>query len=49
LSPPTDNCADPHSGALGKAIQSLGIVFTEGILCSAGILVLEIFLRYFLT
>lgn len=38
--------ADPHSGALGRAIQAIGIVFALGILASAGILVLEVILRY---
>ncbi len=41
-----DPGADPHSGALGRIINAIGIVFAIGILISAGILVIEIFLRY---
>ncbi|WP_411892706.1 TRAP transporter small permease subunit [Yoonia sp. SDW83-1] len=41
-----DPGADPHSGALGRIINAVGIVFAIGILVSAGILVIEIFLRY---
>lgn len=40
--------ADPHSGALGRVINGMGIVFALGILGSAAILVLEVFLRYVL-
>lgn len=38
--------ADPNSGKLGQVIQSAGIVFAIGILASAGILVVEVVLRY---
>jgi len=41
-----DPGADPHSGILGRAVQALGIVFALGILTSAGILILEVLLRY---
>lgn len=41
-----DPGADVHTGILGRAINSLGIVFAVGLLVSAGILVVEIFLRY---
>jgi TRAP-type C4-dicarboxylate transport system permease small subunit len=41
-----DPGADPHAGALGRWINSLGIVFAIGILASAGILVIEVLLRY---
>ncbi|AML52152.1 TRAP transporter small permease subunit [Falsihalocynthiibacter arcticus] len=40
--------ADPDSGALGQVINSVGIIFAIGILISAAILILEIFLRYVL-
>lgn len=43
-----DGGADRHSGILGRAIQALGIVFSLAILASAGILVIEVFLRYVL-
>lgn len=43
-----DPGADPHSGRLGRLINSIGIVFAIGILASACILVIEIFLRYVL-
>jgi C4-dicarboxylate transporter DctQ subunit len=37
---------DPHAGGLGRAINKIGVVFAIGILVAAGILVIEIFLRY---
>ncbi len=37
---------DPHAGALGRIIDTLGIVFAVGLLASVCILVSEIFLRY---
>lgn len=43
---PEDPGADPHAGPLGRIINASGIVFAIGILMSAGILVIEIFLRY---
>jgi TRAP-type C4-dicarboxylate transport system permease small subunit len=43
-----DPGADPHSGKLGRIINSIGIVFAFGLLISAAILVIEIFLRYVL-
>ncbi len=43
-----DPGADIHAGALGRIINAVGIVFALGLLVSAGILVLEIFLRYVL-
>lgn len=43
-----DDGADPDAGRLGRAINSFGIVFALGILVSAGILIIEIFLRYVL-
>lgn len=43
-----DKGADPHAGVLGRVINSVGIIFAIGILASAGILVIEIFLRYVL-
>lgn len=41
-----DPGADPHAGALGRGLNALGVVFALGILCSAGILFLEVVLRY---
>ena len=41
-----DHGAAPESGALGRFINSLGVVFAIGILASAGILFLEVILRY---
>ncbi len=41
-----DPGADPHSGLLGRGVQALGIVFALGILCSAFILIFEVFMRY---
>lgn len=41
-----DPGADPSSGLLGKLINEGGVVFAFGILCSAGILFLEVILRY---
>lgn len=41
-----DPGAAPESGALGRAINALGVVFAIGILCSAGILFAEVILRY---
>jgi len=41
-----DAGADPHAGALGKGVQAVGIVFALGILSSAGILIIEVGLRY---
>lgn len=38
--------ADLRSGALGRIIQAAGIFFAIGILASAGILVIEVVLRY---
>lgn len=43
-----DKGAVAQSGFLGKIIQSLGVVFAFGILISAFILVIEVFLRYVL-
>ncbi len=36
----------PEAGALGRVIDRMGIVFALAILCSAGILGLEVVLRY---
>lgn len=41
-----DPGADPHAGPMGRAINAAGIIFAIGILCSAGILFLEVVLRY---
>ncbi len=43
-----DSGSDEHAGAMGRAIQALGIIFSLAILSSAGILVVEVFLRYVL-
>ena len=43
-----DKGADPHAGALGWLIDKLGVIFAVGLLVAAGILVVEIFLRYVL-
>ena len=43
-----DKGADPHAGALGWLIDKLGVIFAVGLLVAAGILVIEIFLRYVL-
>ncbi len=36
----------PESGAMGRLIDRLGVIFALAILCSAGILWLEVILRY---
>lgn len=41
-----DPGADEHAGRMGKTLNAMGIVFALGILCSAGILFLEVVLRY---
>lgn len=41
-----DPGADIHSGRLGRGINAMGIVFALGILGSAGVLFLEVILRY---
>lgn len=41
-----DPGAAPSSGALGRMINMIGVVFAIGILCSALILFLEVLLRY---
>lgn len=38
--------AIPESGALGSALNAMGIVFALGILASAGILLIEVLMRY---
>jgi C4-dicarboxylate transporter DctQ subunit len=43
-----DPGADAHAGALGRIINAAGIIFAIGLLASAAILVIEIFLRYVL-
>lgn len=42
----SDPGADEHAGLLGRALNSIGVFFALGILCSAGILFLEVVLRY---
>lgn len=38
--------AIPESGALGRVLNAIGIVFAIGILASAGILLIEVLMRY---
>lgn len=41
-----DPGADANAGAMGRVLNAVSVIFAIGILCSAGILFLEVVLRY---